>query len=276
MKKITALFITSILLLAGISGFAAEKIIIGATPNPHVIVLEYIKEDLKNLGYELEIQTFTDYFLPNPATAAGELQANYFQHVPFLNDYNKSVKDGEKLFAAIPVHYEPFGLYAGKKVSLADIKEGDTIAVTNDPANEVRGLLLLQELGLIKLREGIDANTSGVTKEDIVENKKGIVVQEMNAELITAVLNDVDFAVINGNYALNAGLKPATDALKLESSEGETVKIYANYIVVKEQDKDVDFVKALKTVLHSKKVYDFLLKNEQFNGGVIPAFEIKE
>lgn len=272
MKKIIVVLL-ALLIVLGLSGsLASEKIIIGASETPHAVILDFIKNDLKKMGYELEIQVFSDYYLPNPATSTGEINANYFQHQPFLNDYNKTVTDGELLLAAIPVHYEPFGIYAGRKLSLSEIKDGDSVAVTNDPANEVRGLLLLQEAGLIELKEGIDANSSSVSKEDVAKYNVKINIEEMNAELITSALQDVDFAVINGNYAIGAGFSPAKDALKLEASDGEAGRVYANYIVVRLDQKDAKFVEALRSVINTQKVYDFMINHEAFKGGVVPAF----
>ncbi len=221
----------------------------------------------------MEIQTFTEYPIPNPATAAGELDANYFQHLPYLNAYNDSVPESQKLTAVIPVHYEPYGIYAGTKASLEDIADGDSIAITNDPSNETRALLLLQDAGLIKLPEDANPNST-LTVLDIVENPKNLKIQELNAELIPSVLGDVAFAVINGNFAIGAGLSPAEDALFLEPADGEIGITYTNYVVVKTADADSDFVEALKSVLYTQKVKDFILGYEDFAGGVIPTFEV--
>lgn len=272
MKKSVVLVLVLALLVTVVSVFAQEKIVIGATPTPHVIVLQQIQEALKAEGYELEIVEFTDYVLPNPATSAGELTANYFQHLPYLNAYNAEVKEADRLFAAVPVHYEPFGLYAGQKKSLDEVAEGDRIAIPNDPSNETRALLLLQEAGMIRLKDDITPNSTA-TVLDIVENIKGVVVEEVNAELLPSVLGDVAYAVINGNYALKANLKPATDALFLEPKDSDAAKVYANYIVVRNQDAESPIVEALKKVLYTKEVYDFLLNHPEFAGGVVPAFE---
>lgn len=274
MKKLVALALVLVLSLSLVSGLAQnKKIVIGATPSPHVLILEQIVDDLKTLGFDLEIKTFTEYPIPNPATAAGELDANYFQHLPYLNAYNKEVKPEEQLVAVIPVHYEPYGLYAGTKKDLADIADGDKIAITNDPSNETRALLLLQDAGLIKLAEDVGPDSS-VTVLDIKENPKKLDIQELNAELIPAALGDVAFAVINGNFAIGAGLSPAKDALFLEPAEGEVGITYTNYVVVKAAHADADFVEALKTVLYTQKVKDYILGNPDFQGGVIPVFEV--
>jgi len=274
MKKLIALALVLVLTLSAASVLAEnKKVVIGATPSPHVLILEQVVEDLKALGFDLEILTFTDYVLPNPATASGELNANYFQHLPFLNEYNKNAAADAQLAAAIPVHYEPYGLYAGTKKALDELAEGDKIAVTNDPSNETRALLLLQSAGLIKLAEDVGPDSS-VTALDIKENPKNLEIVELNAELIPASLGDVAFAVINGNFAIGAGLSPAEDALFLEPAEGDAGKTYTNYVVVKAGNENADFVEALKTVLYSQKVKDYILTNPDFAGGVIPVFEV--
>ncbi|HPY94914.1 MAG TPA: MetQ/NlpA family ABC transporter substrate-binding protein [Clostridia bacterium] len=276
MKKLLTLVLVAVLLLTSLAALAEnKKIVIGATPSPHVLVLEQVVEDLKAQGHDLEILTFTEYPLPNPATAAGELDANYFQHLPYLNAYNASVPEAEQLVAAIPVHYEPYGLYAGQKASLDELAEGDSIAVTNDPSNETRALLLLQAAGLITLKEDVTPD-SQVTALDIVENPKNLNIVELNAELIPASLGDVAFAVINGNFAIGAGLSPAKDALFLEPTDSDAGKTYTNYVVVRTADAEADFVEALRTVLYTAKVRDYILNNPDFAGGVIPTFEVAE
>lgn len=276
MKKLIALSLVVLIALSSVAAFAEnQKIVIGATPSPHVLVLEQVIEDLKALGFDLEIVTFTDYVLPNPATSAGELNANYFQHLPYLNEYNKNATAEDQLFAAIPVHYEPYGLYAGTKKSLDELAEGDSVAVTNDPSNETRALLLLQDAGLIKLPEDAGPDST-LTALDIVENPKNLQIVELNAELIPASLGDVAFAVINGNYAIGAGLKPSEDALFLEPTDGEAGKTYTNYVVVKVGEENAPFVEALRQVLYTAKVRDYILGNPDFAGGVIPTFEVVE
>ena len=276
MKKLIALALVLVLSLTLASALAEnKKIVIGATPSPHVIILEQIVEDLKALGYDLEIRTFTEYPIPNPATAAKELDANYFQHLPYLNAYNAAVPEAEQLAAVIPVHYEPYGLYAGTKASLDQLADGDSIAITNDPSNETRALLLLQDAGLITLPEGTNADST-LTVLDIVSNPKNLDIKELNAELIPSALGDVAFAVINGNFAIGAGLSPAKDALFLEPADGEAGVTYTNYVVVRAEDADADFVAALRKVLYTQKVKDFILNYEYFKGGVIPTFEVAE
>ena len=267
MKKILALLLAAVLTLGITSALANETIVIGATPSPHAEILELVKEDLAALGYDLDIQIFTEYPIPNPATASGDLDANYFQHLPYLLNYNEST--GATLVSAGSIHFEPLGIYAGK--SQDEIAEGDSIAVTNDPSNETRALLLLQEAGYIKLPEGTTVDDS-LTKLDIVENSMNLDIVEMNAELIPATLGDVSYAVINGNFAIGAGLKPGSDALRLEDAEGESGKLYTNYVVIRPEDKDEAWVEALRSVLQSDKVKEYMLTNEAYAQGVIPVF----
>lgn len=271
MKKTLAIILTLALCLPFASVLAGEKLVVGATPVPHEQLLTLVKDDLAAAGFDLEVLTFTDYVLPNPATASGELNANYFQHIPYLNLFNAEAKEEDKLEAVIPVHYEPYGLYAGTKKDLKDLAEGDKIAITNDPSNETRERLLLRDAGLIELPK--DATwESALTVQDIVKNDKKLEILEVNAELIPASLNDVAFAVINGNFAIGAGLNPAKDALYLEAKDSESAKIYTNYVVVKKADATAPFVEALKKALHSQKVYDYITTSEEYKGGVIPAF----
>ena len=270
LKKALVLALALILVSTGV--LAAEKVIIGASTTPHAVILEFIKDDLLALGYELEIQEIDSYFVPNPATAAGDLDANYFQHLPFLNLYNVNVSEKDILIPAIGVHYEQYGIYAGTKSKLDELAEGDHIAVTNDPSNETRALLLLQEAGFIKLDASVTPD-SEATKEDIIENPKNIIIDELNAELIPLALPDVAFAVINGNYAIGAGLSPAEDALLLEDKEGNSVKAYTNYVVVRAEDENAEFVKALRKVLYTQETFDFIV--DTFGkDGVVPVFEI--
>ena len=269
MKKLLSLVLALafVLSLSAASAQTLTKIVVGATTVPHAEVLELVKEDLAALGYELEIVDFVDgYSLPNPALAANELDANYFQHLPFLNDYNATVSENEQLVPAIGVHYEPFGLYSGKTKALTDLKEGGTITVPNDPSNETRALLLLKEAQLITLPADATPDSS-LTVLDIVDNPLKLDIKEVDAATLPATLADADFAVINGNFALDAGLTPAKDAVFLEPAGSEAGKVYTNYVVVRPEDVDADFVKALQTVLYTKKVYDYLLANN-----VVPVF----
>lgn len=273
MKKVFVLLLASILIL-GILGAGAETQVIrvAASANPHEILLNFVKDDLKELGYDLQVTWIDGYVLQNPATSAGEYEANFFQHRPYLNQYNETVDEAGKLVAVIPVHYEPFGIYAGTKKSLDELVDGDSIAVPNDPSNETRALLLLQDAGLIQLPEGTDGNST-VSKLDVKPGTVNLEIVEVDAERLPATLEDVAFAVINGNYAIPAGLYPTRDAVKLESTESEAAITYTNYVVVRADNADAPFVEALRQVLHSDKVRDFLLNNEEFKGGVVPNFE---
>ncbi|MBQ7655961.1 MAG: metal ABC transporter substrate-binding protein [Clostridia bacterium] len=274
MKKVFALVLALVILSVVPAALANEKITIAASTTPHAIILEFVKDDLAALGYDLEILEVTDYYVANPATASGEVDGNYFQHIPFLNAYNASVeKDEDKLVAAFGVHCEPYGIYPGTKKDLKDIAPGDKIAVTNDPSNETRALILLADAGLITLPEGTNPD-SGLQKEDIVE-ANGIEIVELDAEKIPAVLDDVAFAVINGNYVLDAGMTVRDDALFTEAGT-VTGQVYVNYLVVKPENEQAPWVLALEKVLATQKVKDFILNNEQFAGGVIPTFEVAE
>lgn len=275
MKKLIALVLTlslALSLTAALAEKALTPVRVAASANPHEIILNYVKEDLAKEGFDLQVTWVDGYVLQNPATSAGEYEANFFQHRPYLNQYNDSVGAKEKLVAAIPVHYEPFGIYPGTKKDLSEIADGDSIAVPNDPSNETRALLLLQEAGLITLPEGANVD-SGLSKLDVTVKDKKIEIIEVDAERLPATLADVAFAVINGNYAIPAGLYPTRDAVYLESSEGEAARLYTNYVVVRVEDISAPFVKALEKALHSDKVKQFLLENEDFKGGVVPNFE---
>lgn len=273
MKKFIALLLVALLVIGTGSALATEKkkIVIGATPLPHAMVLEFIKPDFEALGYELEINVATDYYIFNPATSAGDTDANYFQHFPFLNEYNSTAKEADKLVAAFGVHYEPMGLFPGKAKTLEEVKEGSTIAVPNDPSNLTRSLLILQQAGWITLPE--NAFAKGATVADIIENKYNLKISEMNSELIPNSLEDVDFAIINGNHAIAAGFSSAADALLVEASDGEVGKLYTNVVAVKAADADAKWVKDLQSVLLTQKVKDYMKTEKEFGGAVLPTFE---
>ncbi len=267
MKKFIAilLILTLTLTLAACGGTADDKTIkVGATPAPHAEILEVIKEELAAQGWTLEIVEFDDYIIPNTSLEEGELDANYFQHVNYLNDFNES--RGTHLGIAAKIHYEPMGLYAGKTASVDALPEGAQIAVPNDTTNEARALLLLEQIGLIKLKEGAGINA---TKSDIVENPKNVEIVEAKAELVPTMLQDVDMAVINGNYAIDAGLKIA-DALAVEASDGTAAQEYVNVIAVKAGNENSEKIQALVKALMSEKVKTFI--NETYGGAVVPMF----
>ena len=235
---------------------------IGATPSPHAEILEAAKDDLAAAGVNIEIVTYNDYVQPNLATEQGEIQANYFQHQPYLDDFNAENKTS--LVSVGKIHYEPFGIYAGKSSDLANIADGAQIAVPNDTTNEARALLLLQDNGIITLKDGAGHKA---TKQDIVENPHKVELLEVEAAQIPRSVDSVDFACMNGNYAIEAGFKPS-DALVQEDPNSEAAQTYGNIVAVAEKDKDADWAKKLVEVLQSKKVADFI--NEKYEGGVIP------
>lgn len=267
MKKLVALFLSLALALSLTSAFA-ESLSIIATENPHAEVLELIKDDLAELGYELEITVASDYVVENPATAAGDVQANFFQHLPYLAGYNASVSEDEQLVPVIYVHFEPMAIYAGTKSSLDDIADGDHVAIPNDPVNETRSLLLLQAAGLITLPEGTNLEST-VTANDVVDNPHNLVLDELNAELITGALSDVAYAVINGNYAVLVDLVPYVDGLYAETADSEAAQAYVNVVVVKPENAEADWVKALEKVIYTQKVYDLIV-----DSGFAPVFEV--
>lgn len=280
MKKLTSLLTVLVLVLSLPAAAMAEEpvtITIAADVAPHTIILEEIADDMLALGYKLELMSFTDYSLYNRALAEGQMDANYFQHLPYLDAYNATVDEADQLVAAIGVHYEPFGIYAGKTASLEELADGAIITVPNDASNETRALFLLQEAGLITLPEGATP-ADMLTVLDIVDNPKNLDVREMDASQLPASLSDADLAVINGNYALSAGLSPTEDALIFEANDSDAAATYTNYIVVRPEDLEADWVKALRTCLYTPEMYDFMLKLTDAAGqagGVVPTFSVE-
>ncbi len=265
MKKFAVIVLALVLALSCTSAFATTKIRVGATPAPHAEILEVAKTILAEQDIELEIVEFNDYIMPNNAVESGELDANYFQHLLYLNDFNE--QNGTHLVSVASVHYEPFGIYAGKCASLEELQDGATIAVPNDGTNEARALLLLEAQGLIKLTEGVGL---AATKLDIAENPHNYEIQEIEAAQTPRALDSVDIAVINGNYAIDAGLK-VKDALAIEDSESEVVQQnYANVLVVKEGNENNEAILALKDALFSDEVKAFI--EETYEGAVVPLF----
>ena len=262
MKKLAAFALVLVLVFSGSA--LAETIRVGASITPHAEILNVVKPILAEQGYDLEVVEYTDYVLPNTATESGELDANYFQHQPYLDDFN--AQNGTHLVSVAAIHYEPFAIYAGKSDSLENIADGATIAVPNDGTNEARALLLLEAQGLIKLRE--DAGFTA-TKLDIEENPKNLDIVEMEAAQLPRVLPDVDFAVINGNYAIQGGLKVA-DALASESVESESAQTYANVLVVKEGNDNNPAILALVDALKTEEVRKFI--EDTYEGAVVPMF----
>ena len=267
MKKFIALILalTLALSLAACGGSADDKTIkVGATPAPHAEILEVIKEELAKEGWTLEIVEFDDYIILNTSLEEGALDANYFQHITYMNGFND--EHGTHLVSAAEIHYEPFGMYAGKSASIDALPDGAQIAVPNDATNEARALLLLQQVGLITLKDGAGINA---TKADIVANPKNIEIVETKAELLTTTLQDVDMAVINGNYAIDAGLKIA-DALAVEAADGAAAQAYVNVLAVKEGNENSEKIQALVKALKTDAVKAFI--ESTYAGAVVPMF----
>ncbi|MDD7147445.1 MAG: MetQ/NlpA family ABC transporter substrate-binding protein [Lachnospiraceae bacterium] len=238
-------------------------ITVAATSVPHAEILEAAKPILAEQGWDLQITEFQDYVQPNEVVEAGDFDANYFQHVPYLNSFNE--EKGTHLVAVGNIHYEPLGIYPGTESDLNAISDGATIAVPNDTTNEARALLLLQDNGLITLKDGAGIEA---TVKDIAENPHNIKFTELEAAQVSRVLPEVSFAVLNGNYALEAGLNAQTDALAIETSDSEAAKTYVNVIVVKEGNENNEGVKALVDVLKSDEIKKFI--NDTYQGSVVP------
>ncbi len=234
---------------------------IGATPSPHAEILEAAKDALAAQGVEIEIVEYNDYVQPNLATESGEIDANYFQHQPYLDDFN--AENDTHLVSVGTIHYEPFGIYAGKSADLSAVADGAQIAVPNDTTNEARALQLLQANGIITLKDGAGLTA---TKQDIVENPHNVEILEVEAAQIPRSVDSVDFACMNGNYAIDAGFKPS-EALAQEASDSEAAQTYGNVVVVAEENKDAAWAKTLVEVLKSQEIKDFI--SETYEGGVI-------
>ena len=264
MKRVLASIAAATLTLALAVPAAAEGTIkIAASPTPHAEILEAAKSILADEGWDLEVTEFEDYVQPNLVVESGDFDANYFQHVPYLESFNE--EKGTHLVDAGDIHYEPFGIYPGTKKSLDELEDGDTIAVPNDTTNEARALLLLQDNGVLTLKEGAGLTA---TVNDIESTTKDIKIQELEAAQVPRVLNEVAFAVINGNYAVEAGLSVADDAIAYEASDSEAAKTYVNIIAVKEGNEDNEGVKALVEVLTSDEIKQYI--KDTYDGAVIP------
>ena len=241
----------------------ADKVIkVGASVTPHAEILEQIKDDLAAEGWTLEIVEYNDYVIPNTALEDGDLDANYFQHKPYLEDFN--AENGTHISAAIAVHFEPMGVYAGKSSDLSDVADGAVIAVPNDTTNEARALLLLQDNGLITLADGAGLTA---TVNDIVDNPYDIEFVELEAAQVARVVDEVAFVVLNGNYALEAGYSVGKDSIAYESSDSVAAKTYVNIIGVYEGNENTDKIKALVTVLRSDEIKKFI--EDTYDGAVI-------
>ena len=268
MKKLLTLLLVLSLTLSFATAFAGEKVTIIATPSPHGEILDLIADDMKALGYDLEITIVTDYVVENPATSAGDVMANFFQHIPYLEGYNAEAGENEKLTGIIPTHFEPLAIYTGTKTDLTTLEKGDKVIIPNDPSNRTRALLLLQDAGLITIPEDTTA-ASQIGIEDIVENKIGLDVMEVNAELIAGLREDAAICVINGNNAALAELNPINDGLFYETAESVAGKTYANLFAVRPENAEADFVKALEQCVYSQEIYDLFVSR-----GFVPMFEV--
>nr|MBQ2234540.1 MetQ/NlpA family ABC transporter substrate-binding protein [Treponema sp.] len=264
MKKssIVALILATLAFVGCSKKDLSKTIIVGATPEPHAAILSLIAEDLANDGYTLKIVEFTDYNVPNEAVESGEIDANYFQHLPYMDSFNK--EKGYHLVSVAGIHIEPLALYSKNFAKLDEIPNGATIAIPNDPTNEGRALLLLQSAGLIKLNP--DAGLTAVP-QDIVENTKKLKFTELEAASLPRILQDVDAAVINGNYALPAGLNASKDGLFIEGADSP----YVNILCVKDGNQNAEKIQALANALKSQKVKDYI-NNTYKNGEVITVF----
>ena len=273
-KKILALALAGVLVVGALTGCGSsksessdkktddKKITVAASATPHAEILEEAETLLKDKGYELEVKVFDDYVQPNNVVESGEFDANYFQHVPYLEQFNE--EKGTHLVVAGKIHYEPFGIYPGTKKDLKDIAKGDKIAVPNDTTNEARALLLLQDNGIIKLKDGAGIKA---TVNDIEENPNNIEIVELEAAQVPRVVNEVAYVVLNGNYALEANYTVKKDALAYEKSDSEAAKTYVNVIAVKEGNENSEKIKALVDVLKSDSIKKFI--NEKYDGAVI-------
>lgn len=265
LKKLLGLTLVGVIssaLLVGCSSGGKEEdktIKVGASPTPHAEILEVVKPLLEEKGYNLEVVEFDDYVLPNTSLAEGELDANFFQHIPYLEQMNKE-KDLKLTYTA-KVHIEPMGVYSEKHDSLDDLKEGAKISVPNDATNEARALQLLAKNGIIEV-----ADKELITAKDITKNPKNIEIVEVDAAQVPSTLQDVDFAVINTNFALNVNLNPTKDALAIESSDSP----YANILVCREDNKDDEKIKVLTEALTSDEVRTFI--EEKYQGSIVPTF----
>ncbi len=241
-----------------------KTITVAASPTPHAEILEKAAEILEEDGWDLEVTEFTDYVQPNLVVDEEEIDANYFQHTPYLDSFNE--EQGTDLVSVAKIHYEPMGIYVGVKETLDDLEDGDVIAVPNDTTNEARALLLLQDNGVLTLPEDADLTVTANDVESFV-NDLDLEIIEVEAAQVAQYVDEVAFCVINGNYALSAGLS-SDDAIAFETSDSEAASTYANVVVVKAGNEDNEGVQALVEVLQSDEIKDFI--NETYDGAVVP------
>ena len=280
-KRLLAAVVTGVLLTGALAGCGStaktetkddanaeatgelEPLTVAASETPHSEILEQAKAALAEKGYDLQVTVFDDYIQPNAVVESGEIDANYFQHLPYLEWYNE--ENGSDLVSVAKIHYEPFGIYPGTKATLDEIADGDVIAVPNDTTNEARALLLLQDNGIITLKDGAGLEA---TVNDIAENPKNIKIQELEAAQVARVTGEVAYVVLNGNYALEAGYSVGKDALAYEKSDSEAAKTYVNVIAVKEGNENNPAIKALVDTLKSDTIKQYI--NDTYDGAVIP------
>lgn len=267
MKKTISVLLIAALALSSLTACGSKKeddkvIKVAATAVPHAEILEAAKPILAEQGWDLQVTVFDDYVQPNEVVEAGDFDCNYFQHTPYLDSFNE--EKGTHLVNVGDIHYEPLGIYAGTESDLANISDGATIAVPSDTTNEARALLLLQDNGLLTLKEGAGMTA---TVNDIAENPHNIEFVELEAAQVARVIKEVSFVVLNGNYALEAGLNAQTDAIAYETADSEAAKTYVNIIVVKEGNEENAGVKALVEVLKSDEIKSFIEKT--YNGSVV-------
>jgi len=261
MKTRFAPLLAALFAFASLAVPAETHLSVAATAVPHAEILEHIKPALAKEGVVLDIKVFTDYIQPNVQVAEKKIDVNFFQHKPYLDEFNKN--KGTNLVPVTPVHVEPYGAYSKKVTKVADLPNGAIIAIPNDPSNGGRALVLLEQNGLIKLKDSHNILSS---VKDIVENKKGFKIKELEAATLPRVLDQVDLALINTNYAIEAKLVPTRDALFIEDSKSP----YANLLVSRPDNKDSDAVKKLVVALHSADVKQFI--ESKYKGAVVPAF----
>lgn len=267
-KSVTAGIMAAVLTVAALTGCGSSSgddktIKVAASATPHAEILEQAKTVLAKEGWDLQVTVFDDYVMPNDVVESGEFDANYFQHIPYLNSFNE--EKGTHLVNAGGIHYEPFGIYPGNKTGLSELTSGDIIAVPNDTTNEARALLLLQDSGVITLKKGVGLEA---TVNDIVDNPYDITIKELEAAQVARVREEVAFVVLNGNYALEAGLSVSKDAIVYEMADSEAAKTYVNVIAVKEGNENSEKTKALVNALKSDEIKKYI--NDTYDGAVIP------
>lgn len=268
MKKFLTVVVLAALtacLLCGCKSSDDKVIKIGASPTPHAEILRIAAEELKDMGYTLEVVEYQDYVLPNTGVEDGDIYANYFQHQPYLDDFN--AENGTHVVSIVKVHYEPFGIYPGKVKSLDGLKAGDQIAIPNDGTNEGRALHLLEQEGVITLKAGTGLTA---TLADVESYNVEVKLVEMEAAQIPRALQDIALGIINGNYAINAGLNVAKDAIAVEASDGLAAQTYGNVVCVKEGNENSEISKALIKAVTSDKVRKYI--EDTFEGAVVPLF----